>query len=201
MSLKETINHIKLYEASLGRLKQHYDNGDCILFISANRNENTIQENKKAFKELQHYIYDSNFGHNKIKGSYVENREDGTTVTVEEDSLIVYGKPKDEITLLRLGKQLGRRYKQEAILFINSEGKAKYYNLLTDSAIELGRFIYTRVGDYFSTIGKKQFSFSILESVEPERQYMRGFLQEAFRSVINSYEDGLTEWANRSTKG
>lgn len=141
------------------------------------------------------------FGFNKIKGSYVENREDDTTVTVEEDSLIVYGKSKDEITLLRLGKQLGRRYKQEAILFINSEGKAKYYNLLTDSAVELGRFIYTRVGDYFSTIGKKQFSFSILESVEPERQYMRGFLQEAFRSVINSYEDGLTEWGNRSTKG
>ena len=118
------------------------------------------------------------FGFNKIKGSYVENREDDTTVTVEEDSLIVYGKSKDEITLLRLGKQLGRRYKQEAILFINSEGKAKYYNLLTDSAVELGRFIYTIVGDYFSTIGKKQFSFSILESVEPERQYMRAFYKK-----------------------
>ena len=74
MSLKETISNIKLYEASLGRLMQHLEKGDCLLFISANRNENSEKENIKNFKGLQRYVKIANFGYNKIEGHYVEEK-------------------------------------------------------------------------------------------------------------------------------
>lgn len=207
MSLKDTFNNIRICEASLGRIKQHFDRGDVLLFISANRNENTPQENRKNFKELQRYFRAANYGFNKIKGSYVEKKEDGSSVVVDEDSLVVFAPKEEENTLFKLGLKLGIKYKQDSILFVDSEGKAKLISTREDSFVgaigskqPLGAFAYTRIGDYFSKVGKKEFSFKTIdEEVEPTKSVNNGYISEAFKEVINKYDDPIEEWDSRVT--
>lgn len=177
MSLKETISNIKLYEASLGRLMQHLEKGDCLLFISANRNENTEKENNKNFKELQRYVKIANFGYNKIEGHYVEENSNGKKVPVSENSLVVFAPADKENILFKLGIQLGRRFNQDSILFINSKKEAQFYA--------------TKEG---TKIGKRYFTFKTVEEVKSKHNLGDRLLSESFIELLESSANPLIAW-------
>ena len=78
----------KLLEASLGRLNTHLANKVPMVFIRADRSENSDDINKKNFSKLKEYTVLAGFSYNKVIGGFVEKTSNGT-VDVTENSWIV----------------------------------------------------------------------------------------------------------------
>lgn len=188
---------------SLGRLVQHL--GDkAMLFISADRSENDKSTNNKNFKELQRNVRAANFGFNKLKGGYVEI-DDTTKKEKEvkgENSLVVYANKDEEETLKKLGIQLGKKYKQDSILFVDTDKNVYMIATRDDSSIgtigstkKFGDFKVSGMSKYFSYIGKKKFHFeSVEEGYTPNHMVNTLMVQESVRKMVNKYEDGFERW-------
>lgn len=165
-----------LDEASLGRFVQHMENNEPFAIISACRawNDDVQAKNNAATKKLQSDILSAGFGFHKCVGGYVETDPDGKQhEVVDEKSHIVYATKDREKELRIFAFKMGVKYQQNSILFCGSDGKAywrytndfwayghKYKKGDTDN---LGEFVPRRIGDYFSKIGKKQFTFKSIE--------------------------------------
>lgn len=205
-----------LTEASLGRLVQHFNDGDCIAIVSAFRGERTKAENMKMTKALRTLVLGSKFGFNKVIGGYSEKQEDGTVVNIDDEhSTIIYAKPEREAELRKLAVALGKKYEQDSVLFVGSDRKAMWIFTRPDnfmqkpvgSTMELGDFHPKQIGVYFTKIGKKNFSFVMKESEEitrwsqneimPTTIEMRGFdymttiLKECANNDSDFYETYL----------
>lgn len=199
---KQTIN-----EASLGRVYQHLGK-DCMLFISADRGENSKAENKKNFNILKKAIYTANFGYNRLKGGYYEqDAETGETKEItDENSLVVYAPPEEGDTLLELGKKLGKKFKQDSIMFVDAKGKAKWVATRPDNFLEipmygekpLGEWSTAKISKYYSKIGKKKFTFlEVGQEHEPVKKQFNESIARDFRNTVVSEEDWLNVWADR----
>ena len=175
-SLKEYLNEreANIKEASLGRLNQHYEQGDAIAIISAERWSKDKAANNKDTNELRKSILGYKFGFNKALGGYTETASDGTKKEiVGEKSTIVYASPDREKELKLLVQKLGSKYEQESILFVDCNKNAMwiYTSEVKDEAgkvvhrkgeiEQLGRFVPKQIGDYFTKIGKKNFTFLV----------------------------------------
>ena len=215
-SFKEFINEKdSLNEASLGRLYQHFNDGDCIAIVSAFRGERSKSENMKLTKELRAMVLGAKFGYNKVIGGYSEQLEDGTTVDIDDEhSTIIYASPEREKELRTFVVSLGKKYKQDSVLFIGKDRKAKwiftrpdnFMNKPVGSTEDLGDFHPAKIGKYFTKIGKKHFSFVIKEGeitrwtesdIMPTTiemrgmDYMRNVLKECSDSDKDFYEEYL----------
>ena len=90
-----------LYEASLGRLRQHMEAGEPIAIISACRgdwNRKDPKENAKINKaktnELRSFILGMGFGFNRAIGGYTEIDAEGNKMEIKDEmSCIVYSGP------------------------------------------------------------------------------------------------------------
>lgn len=204
-----------LTEASLGRLVQHFQDGDCIAIVSAFRGERTKSENMKMTKALRAFVLGAKFGFNKVIGGYSEKMEDGTIVNVDDEhSTIIYAKPEREAELRKLAVALGKKYEQDSVLFVGSDRKAvwiftradNFMNKPVGSTMELGEFHPKQIGMYFTKIGKKNFSFVIKENevtrwseseMTPTTIEMRGLdymskvLKECCENNTDFYEEYL----------
>lgn len=81
-----------LNETNLARVFQHVEENCCVC-ISAERNEITDpKERKEREKSLEIDIKKGDFGFSKVKGSYIETKEDGSKVTVSENTFMVFFK-------------------------------------------------------------------------------------------------------------
>ena len=192
-------------EASMGRLYQHFKDGDCIAIVSAFRGERSKSENMKLTKELRVMTLGAGFGYNKVIGGYSEKLDDGTVVNIDDEhSTVIYAKPEREKELRRFVESLGKKYKQDSVLFIGSDRKAKwiftrpdnFMNKPVGSTLELGEFHPRQIGMYFTKIGKKHFSFVIQEGevirwsqceVKPTTIEMRGL--DYMRTVLKECSD------------
>lgn len=162
-----------LDEASLGRLWQHFTKGEPILIISSDRTDKHDQ-NKANYQSLKNDIHAAKFGYVKVKGGYTETLEDGTRHDVDgENSCVVFGTADTAQRLLKLGMMLGAKYEQECIFWVNNAGVAEWiYTTKTNEhnvgdRVKLGEFHPMQIGQYYTKIGKKKFSFtSIDESVD-----------------------------------
>ena len=187
-----------LTEASLGRLKQHRDAGEPMAIISAcrsdwdrkNPNANAQMNNAKT-QELRTFILGAGFGFNKTIGGYTEVQDDGTKVEIkDEKSQVVYATPDREKELRTFAIGMGRRFKQDSILFVDCNGNAEWIFTRKDnfmgkpiaSSMPLGKFKATQVGQYFTKIGKKNFSF-VVES-EDIRRYTQLAEEQAIPTTI-----------------
>jgi hypothetical protein len=190
-------------EASLSRFYQHYQKGEPIAFISADRGENTPQENKANYQKLKNYVQMAGFGYNKIKGGYVE--ENGKRV-VDESSIVIYATPDREKELRKLVMSLGIRFKQSSIMFINSKGEVSWISTRDDSWIgsigtqkRLGKFKTSNINDFFTRIGKKEFKFTSLDESDDyhpslaERQ-LSGMFKKLLGKDSGTEKDFLDEW-------
>lgn len=194
-------------EASLSRFYQHYSKGEPIAFISADRGENTPQENKANYQKLKNYVKMAGFGYNRIKGGYVE--ENGKRV-VDESSLVIYATPEREKELLKLVMSLGVKFKQSSIMFIDTKGDVSWISTRDDSWIgtigtrkRLGKFKTNNINDFFTRIGKKEFKFTSLDEEDgyhpsnAEKQLSEMFkkllnkVSETEKNVLDEWESGL----------
>lgn len=163
-----------LTEASLGRLNQHFEQGDAIAIISAEKDENDKATNSKNTNELRKIVLGYKFGFNKALGGYVEVSPDGNKKeVVGEKSTIIYASPDREKELEILAKKLGKKFNQNSILFVDAKKNAKWIyttdvkdpeGKIVNKAGEiepLGRFVPKQLGDYFTKIGKKNFTFLV----------------------------------------
>lgn len=207
-----------LTEASLGRLVQHFNDGDCIAIVSAFRGERTKAENMKMTKALRTFVLGSKFGFNKVIGGYSEQQDDGSLVNIDDEhSTIIYAKPEREAELRKLAIALGKKYEQDSVLFVGSDRKAVWIFTRPDnfmkkpvgSTMELGDFHPRQIGVYFTKIGKKNFSFVMKESEEVTRwsqndftpttiemrglDYMSEVLKECASTDVDFYETYLKD--------
>ena len=207
-----------LTEASLGRLVQHFNDGDCIAIVSAFRGERTKAENMKMTKALRTLVLGSKFGFNKVIGGYSEKQDDGSIVNIDDEhSTIIYAKPERESELRKLVIALGKKYEQDSVLFVGSDRKAVWIFTRPDnfmqkpvgSTMELGDFHPKQIGVYFTKIGKKNFSFVMKESEEVTRwsqndfipttiemrglDYMNSVLKECADNDIDFYDSYLKD--------
>lgn len=115
MKLKQIYN-VMLIESSLSRIWQHVKSNDTFAVISPYRGSNTPDENKKLMSKLKSDIRGLGLGFIEQKSGYTyTNPATGEDGTVDEMSLFI---PK--ITYAQ-AKKLGIEYKQETIIFKDSE--------------------------------------------------------------------------------
>ena len=112
---------------------------------------------------------------------------------------------------------MGKRCKQDSILFVNTKKEAEWIFTRPDnfmgkpvaSSFKLGDFHYTQLDKYFTKIGKKNFSFAV-ESVDcrrwtqlseemaiPTTTEMRGF--DFMRKELAKCAEQDIEWAQAET--
>lgn len=177
-------NSSRINEASLGRLKQHKDKGEPMAIISACRGDwnrkdpkDNAKINKAKTAELRSFILGMGFGFNKAIGGYTEVDSEGKKVEIKDEmSSIVYATPDREKELRTFAIGMGKRFKQDSILFIGCDGNAEWIFTRPDnfmgkpvaSSFKLGEFHYKQLDRYFTKIGKKNFSFAV-ESVDYSR--------------------------------
>jgi len=177
-SVNESLNeNFSLNEASLGRLVKHLDSKEPIAIISACRSDwdrkhpkENAKINKAKTAELRSFILGMGFGFNKAIGGYTEVTADGQKVEVKDEmSCIVYATPDREKELRTFAIGMGKKFKQDSILFISCDGKAEWIFTRPDnfmgkpvaSSQPLGDFHPKQLDKYFTKIGKKNFSFAV----------------------------------------
>jgi hypothetical protein len=159
---------------SLSRIHQHVQ-GRNVGMITANRGENTEQENKQRNKELEHHIRKAGYGFVKVKGRYIENHGTEHARAVDEHSYLVIGKKgNDNGHLKGFLKKHGEKYGQDSVLHKAHDeehanlhgtreggfpGKGKTHNM--------GTFHPNKAGEYHTKMkGKRSFTFEEVESVQ-----------------------------------
>lgn len=211
---------LMLSEASLGRLVQHFENGDIIAILSACRNDwneddekDNARQNKKKTNELRTFVLGMKFGYNKAIGGYIEKNNDGKMVEVaDEMSTIVYADPSREKDLRKFATEMGIRFNQDSVLFVGSDRVAEWIATRLPNSLDLpiggskklGKFHPKRLGEYFTKIGKKNFSFAV-ESEDyfrysqvkgemsiPTTVQMRGY--DALRKSLAEAAANETNW-------
>lgn len=173
-------------------------------FVSADRNENTKQQNARNFSTLKRHVRLAGFGYNRIKGGYVE--EGGKKVDAENSLLIIGNSAEDEKRVCDLAIGLGKMFDQSSIMFVDTNGDAQWISTREDSDVgpigtikKLGKFRTNNINDFYSKLGNKTFKFDELKEEVPyypdnrERQLQVWFLRDMDRYG----SDFCERWANR----
>lgn len=153
-----------LNETNLARVFQHVEENCCVC-IFAERNEITDpKERKEREKSLEIDIKKGDFGFSKVKGSYIETKEDGSKVTVSENTFMVFFKP-DRLEFAQLFfENLRKKYNQEAYLLVKD--KIAYY---CDGKTEfkLGKFSVNSAAECFTKLkNNRSFTFESVEDTD-----------------------------------
>ena len=199
------IEGLKVNEASFSRLYIHLERGDAVAIISANRSENTEEENENNYQHMMAAVTRARFGYNRVIGGYRENGRE-----VEEKSLVLYASKDRAKELKDLAVMIGRKYKQDSILYFDGEtGEGKYIATRSDSKYG-GRafksdFDIHDIEDYYTNIGNKAFRFmEISEDVEPEsyRSFVNKVANTDWKRIYTKYgEHALEEWDKMTNYG
>ena len=162
----------QLTESSLGRFYKHFNNHEPIAFVSADRSEYTKAENSERYRQLKTLVKLSGFGFNRVKGGFIETTTDENGKKIEtpvdgESSLIIYGgSGENQEKLFMLAMQLGKRFGQDAVMLIDTDQNVMFADTKTSnfgSRNKVGKFSANKISQYYTKIGKKKFSFELLE--------------------------------------
>ena len=188
--IKKMVEKTKLYnginninETNLNRvLGLHFNAG--IIIISANRHENTHEQNKGNFEQLKNDLKNSKFSYFPVFGGFIEKSIDGEKpVEVIEPAFIVanYKIATSSIfdntgeALKKFGMELSKKYNQESFLFVPPKSD-KYYYIKPDGNVDmsfsgvevnnLAREYFTRLNKYSSSnhAGQTEKRFSLVEN-------------------------------------
>ena len=204
-------------DAGLNRLFHHLSNPkEVTIFISMDRSENSPAQNNKKREDFKRIMSLYRFGYFEVKGGYIEDRGDGSSVEVEDEtSFAVFAPREKEDALLFLLLELGRLAKQDSIMFVKDLQaywifcpKQKLDSLLSGNddiflqmkeitnVTALGKFTSRLIDRFFTKIKGRKFSFPLaqIESTELknfERSWERGFmygLQEHLKNRKVDYD-------------
>lgn len=180
--MKSFMEYITLNEASIKRLENHLNRGEPIAIVSAEREDwdrNDYQNNrvlcKRYTKELRMLVLQQKFGFNKVRGGFIETDSQDKNKKVEkesEHSTLIFSTPEREDELKKLVIGLGKRYKQDSVLFVDTSGNAFLIDTRDNfGAIEkLGKYTTNILSMFYTKIKGKKFSFEpqtdVSESIE-----------------------------------
>lgn len=153
-----------LNKTNLARVFQHVEENCCVC-IFAERNEITDpKERKEREKSLEIDIKKGDFVFSKVKGSYIETKEDGSKVTVSENTFMVFFK-KERLEFAEIFfEKLRKKYNQEAYLLVKD--KIAYY---CDGKTEfkLGKFSVNSAAECFTKLkNNRTFTFESVEDTD-----------------------------------
>jgi hypothetical protein len=164
-SLHEALNR------SLARVHQHTQSRN-IGIISANRGENTADENKAAHKQLAKDIKSAGYGFAHVSGRSREGEE-----VQSEPSFLVIGAKGKEDQLLHHLKKWGQKYNQDSILHKPHNSTEASLHGTSDNPESypgpgkqegVGKWHPNKVAQFFSALkGKRSFTFAEEVSDEP----------------------------------
>jgi len=187
----------QLNEISLSRLYKHIEDKRPIATLSGFRYQDedgsilTLQQNRARNAQIESELKRQNYGYMKVKGAYIEKGQDGKEVEVAEESFLVIGELGKGDQLKSLVVKLGKKFGQDSILYRDDNGKTQLISTRADSFVgpvgsteQLGRFVPTQLGDYYTKLkGNRKFTFkAISESFEPVAHL--GFSEFRALSVI-----------------
>lgn len=150
-----------ILESSLSRILSHVENKSFGM-ISACRAERSHNQNKELTANLKNKIRAAGFGYININGSYVENSGTDNETVVKEKSFIVIGNTEEETKrLFSFLMAAGEQYNQECIFFkpFNDTQGYLYFTNGTNDKLAVGDFHPMRIGDYYTEMQGKKFSF------------------------------------------
>lgn len=200
-------------EATLGRLVQHVQNGDCLAFVSAERDDVEKEVNVENTKALRNYASNLarslKLGYFKAKGGYVELKDDGSKKNVDGENSIIIFAPSDQFEIVKeFAISMGIKFKQDSVMLVDPTGIAKWIATRPDSSVGsqvgksekiVGKFNAKQIGLYYSKVGKKAFSFAkIEEGFEPKSKatsiqlrgsdYFCNLIKECVKQNLSFYE-------------
>lgn len=172
-------DHNLLTEASLSRLVSHIKNR-AFGILSACRSERDSKTNNELSHTLKTDIRAAGYGFINVNGSYVENGGTPQETVVKEKSFLVIGhKDDDGSQLLSFLKKEGKKFDQESIFFkpLNNTHGYLHFTNDSDEVVDLGAFHPMKIGDYYTDMKGKNFSFI---SLNEEKTWL-----EKWREVVN----------------
>jgi len=128
--IKEEIE--KMFESSLGRIHQHLKSDRTFAMLSPNRGNLTPQENKQRYEQLKKQVRQFGLGFIELGGGYQETTDDGGTMMVKEDSLLIPMISKEQAI------QLGQMYEQDSVIFKNEEGETNLISTDQRTGVPIG---------------------------------------------------------------
>ena len=151
----------KLDESSLSRVLSHAKTKN-IGIVSGSRLENEQKVNKHNAVELKNMIRAAGFGYINVIGSYVENA--GTPdekVSIEHSFLVIGGDDKDSADrLLSFLKKAGASFNQESVFFKPFDSDVASLYFVGGHIESIGNFHPIRIGDYYTDMKGKKFTFT-----------------------------------------
>ena len=177
---KATNSGIILNEASIKRLEAHLAKNEPIAIVSAERedwdeknDENNRAMNNRYTKELRMLVLGQKFGFNRVRGGFVETNAKDSSKKVEKDSeksTLIFCTPEREEELKKMAIALGKKYKQDSILFVDSKGNACFIDTRDNvgKVTPLGKYTSRVLGKFYTKIKGRKFAFEpVVEVVEP----------------------------------
>lgn len=190
----------QINESSLGRFKQHYDNGNLIAFISGCRAEFTPQQCRQNGKEIGQALRKAGFGFTHVKGGFIENYNTEDAKAVEEATFAIFAPIEREEELRKLLTSLAKKYNQDSFLFVGADRKAKYITKNGNIDCTFNTWKPSDAEQYFTRIGNKKFTF--YECVNDELPYgsnaMSNMIMSRTLDMLNENADAFVE---KVTKG
>jgi hypothetical protein len=179
-----------------------------ILIMTSDKRWASEEENAKSREVLQSYLGQANFGYNRVEVTYeAANPALAEGKARDELAYVVYDDLDGGDMLKVFGKSLGKKFRQDAVLFVDKDQKASLIFTREDnsagkplfSELELGTFSVEELGKYFEKIGRKQMSFKkVDEEVPSERRVFNGWLAESLIATMKKYGDKWEEkWESR----
>jgi hypothetical protein len=169
-----------LDEASIGRIYQHIVSSPKTkswAVITASRGELTAAENKKRNKELEAILRKKGYGFNHADGMWREckdqtieykNCPEEMRIPTPEKVLFIPNIPK------KLAIALGKKYKQDSVLFADEETKARGEATFIDSKsgeeFNIGKFSPGKISQGYTKLKSGQvFTFEPKAEEEPKK--------------------------------
>lgn len=161
---------------SLSRVHQHTLTRN-IGMISAQRGENTPEENNKRHKQLAGDIRKAGFGFIHVKGRFIENHGTPEARAVDEKSYLVIGKEgHDGGALKKFLVNHGKKYNQDSVLHkahnqpdVHEHGLKPEGTPKDGESRSFGTWHPNRLGQYHTAMkGKRSFTFESIDDVKSE---------------------------------
>lgn len=187
---KEFLQNNNLEESSLSRVFAHSKETGSFGVLTAFRGGYSLTQNRKRNKEIEGALKNAGYGFTKVKGSYPEEQDDGTTIRVDEESfIIILDKTQDSTKFKDFLIRLGKKYDQDSVLY-----KARG----TENAILIG----TNKSDfpgYMKEVNLGKWSVNRASEFYTKMKGSRSFTFEAYTGSLNTYtrkllaEQGVTD--------
>ena len=139
--------------ASLGRIYQHYlaSGQKSYAILTSWRSDLAEPVNLENVERLKQMIRSAQLGFSKLLGKWKNDKDE----IVSEPSFFIPG------ISLELAKKIQEKFNQDAIVYAGPETEGKVFLYSRDgSTMDLGKFHPTRIGDIFSEIKGKSFTFA-----------------------------------------